>query len=80
MADAKDVRAQRVARTELTRRGIDIGRADIRVSHGVLQIRGTISANKGSAVKDLKLEMEHIGRLLRQKSDFKDVVVDCIYR
>ena len=80
MADAKDVRAQRVARTELTRRGIDIGRADIRVSHGVLQIRGTISANKGSAVKDLKLEMEHIGRLLRQKSDFMDVVVDCIYR
>ena len=80
MADAKDVRALRVARTELARRGIDIGRADIRVSHGILYIKGTIGATKGCTASDLKLEVEHIGRILRSKSEFKDVVVDCMFR
>ena len=79
MADAKDVRGLRVARTELTKRGIDIGRCDMRVLHGTLYIKGMVSITRGVVIKDLRLEMEHIGRLLRQKPDIKDVVLDCQY-
>jgi len=77
MADAKDVRGLRVARTELTKRGIDISRADLRVTHGTFYIKGMIGIMRGVACKDLRLEVEHIGRLLRQKPDIKDVVIDC---
>ena len=79
MADAKDVRGLRIARTELTKRGIDIGRADMRMMHGVLFIKGTVAVTRGNAIKDLKVEMDHIGRVLRQKPDIRDVVLDCQY-
>ncbi len=77
MADVKDVRGLRVARTELSKRGIEIGRADLRVLHGTLYIKGMISAMRGVVVKDLRLEVDHIGRILRQKPEIKDVVIDC---
>ena len=80
MADAKDVRGLRIARTELTKRGIDIGRCDLRMHHGTLHIKGMVSPAKGTVIKDMRLELEHIGRLLRQKQDIKDVVIDCQYR
>ena len=79
MADIKDVRGMRIARTELTKRGVDITRCDIRMHHGVLYVRGAVGLAKGSSIRDLKLEMEHIGRLLKQKSDIRDVVIDCQY-
>jgi len=79
MADVKDVRGLRVARTELTKRGIDIGRCDMRVLHGTLYIKGQVAATKGAAIKDLRMEMEHIGRILRQKPDIRDVILDCQY-
>jgi len=80
MADAKDVRGLRLSRTELTKRGIDIGRADLRMHHGILHIKGQVSVMKGSSIKDLKLELDLIARILRQKPDIKDVVVDCMIR
>ena len=79
MVDAKDVRGLRVARTELSKRGIDLTRGDIRMLHGVLYIKGGISICKGAEIHDLKGEMEHIARILRQKSEIRDVVLDCMY-
>jgi hypothetical protein len=79
MADAKATRGLRMARVEFSKRGIEIGRADLRMTHGTLHIRGTISIMRGAMVKDLRGEVELIGKVLRQKPDIKDVVIDCQY-
>jgi hypothetical protein len=79
MADAKVTRGLRAARVEFSKRGIEIGRADLRMTHGTLHIKGTISVMRGVVVNDLKGEVELIGRILRQKPDIRDVVVDCRY-
>ncbi len=77
MADIKDVRGLKMARTELGKRGVDTTRCDVRMHHGVLYIKGAVSIARGAVIKDLRTEMEHIGRILKQKSDIKDVVIDC---
>ena len=79
MKDIKDVHGLRMARTELSKRGIDTTRADVRMMHGVLQIRGRIGVTKSSNITDIKTEMEHIARILRGKSEIRDVVLDCNY-
>ncbi len=80
MANETDVRGLRVAGSELSKRGIDVSRADLRVLRGTLYIKGQVGVIRGSAIKDLSIELEHIGRLLRQKPDIKDVVIDCQFR
>jgi hypothetical protein len=80
MADPNDVRATKAARSEMSRRGIDMTLADIRVSHGVVSVRGTVRAIRGSNIIDLRHEMEIIARVLRQKPEVRDVVLDCMYR
>ncbi len=79
MKDVKDVQGLRMARTELSKRGIDTTRADVRMMHGVLQIRGRVGVAKSSNIVDLKSEMELIARILRGKSEIRDVVLDCNY-
>lgn len=80
MADPKDVASNKLVRSLFGRRGIDVTRADLRVMHGVLYIRGAVSAIPGSGIVDLKLEVQNIARLLTQKPDIKDVVIDCMFR
>jgi hypothetical protein len=80
MADPNDVRATKAARSEMGRRGIDMTLADIRVTHGVVYIRGTVRALRGSNVRDIRSEMELIARVLRQKAEVRDVVLDCMFR
>lgn len=80
MADPNDVSATKVARSMFSRRGIDTSRADLRVMHGVAYLRGTVSAVRGAGVGDLKAECELIARLLRQKPEIRDVVLDVTYR
>jgi hypothetical protein len=77
MADHKDIHGLRMARTELSKRGVDTTRADIRVMHGVCYIKGIVSPIAGSSIKDIRTEMEHIRHILRQKPDIRDVVIDC---
>ena len=79
MIDARDVNGLRLVRSELARRGIDTGRADVRLMHGVLTIRGTVKAASGSNFGDLKSEMEQIARFLRQRADIREVILDCAY-
>ncbi len=69
-----------MARSYLGRRGVDLTLADVRVMHGVCYLRGTVSTVKGSGVHDLKAEVEQAARILKQKPEIRDVVIDCTYR
>lgn len=80
MADPKDVTGTKMARSMLGRRGIDAATADVRVMHGVCYIRGTVTAIRGGGVTDLREAMAHCARLLKQRPEIRDVVVDVIYR
>ncbi len=80
MADPKDVEATRVVRKEFIKHRVDTTMADLRVSHGVVYIRGLIKREKGAAYVDLKTETERIARIIRQRPGIRDVVIDCQYR
>ncbi len=81
MADPKDVAGTKAARSFFGRRGIDLTLADIRVMHGVCYLRGTVSAVRGpGAPADVKTECEQCARLLKQRPEIRDVVLDCTYR
>jgi hypothetical protein len=54
--------------------------ADIQVLHGVIYLRGTIQRMSTGEYDDLKVEVAHIARLLKQKPEVRDVVVDAAYR
>ncbi len=49
--------------------------------HGVCYLRGTVSAVRGpGAPADVKTECEQCARLLKQRPEIRDVVLDCTYR
>ena len=75
----EDVAITRMVRRELNRRKIDSTLADVRVMHGVVYIRGVIRGMRGGAT-DVKAEMDLIARLLRQKTEIREVNVDVMYR
>jgi hypothetical protein len=79
MVDVNDVRGLRVARAELSKRGIDTVRADVRMMHGVLYLRGAICLMPGFQINDLKHEVEHIAHFLRQRAEITDVILECTY-
>lgn len=79
MMDVNDVRALRVARAELSKKGIDTMRADVRVTHGVLHIRGLVTAMPGTHIEDIKTEVEHWAHVIRQKPEIRDVILECSY-
>lgn len=76
MIDQTDAQALRIVRSELTKRSIDTSRADVRVLKGICHIRGMISAPKSSGIADLNIEIEHIGRILRQKPGIREVILE----
>jgi hypothetical protein len=78
--DEGDIRATKAARAEMAKRGIDMTLADMRCMHGVLHIRGTVRPYRGNHVADMKSEMELIARVLRQKADIRDVILECMFR
>ena len=80
MVDEKDVIALRYARSELSRRCIDISRADVRMAHGVLHIRGDLTPLPNCTFSDLKTEVELIARVLRQKPEIREVILEVSYR
>lgn len=80
MADRADIETTKRARREFVKHHIDISRADLRVMHGVVYLRGTVARERGSTFDDLKTETERIGRLLRQLQGVRDVVIDVSYR
>ncbi|MCB8933085.1 MAG: hypothetical protein M9921_00495 [Fimbriimonadaceae bacterium] len=80
MADPKDVTATKLLRRDFNRQRIDLTHADLRVTHGVAYIRGTIAADKGSENTDLRAVIERIGNGLRQKGVIHDFIMDCRFK
>ena len=80
MADPNDVYATKLLRREFNRHHINTTHADLRVTHGVAYIRGTVAADRGSGIADIRIEIERIARNLKVKAEFKDVIIDCRYR
>jgi hypothetical protein len=39
-----------------------------------------MSVLKGATVKDLKAEVETVGKVMRQKPDIRSVIIECQYR
>lgn len=79
MADPADVAATKTVRQEFSKRMVDITYADLRVTHGVAYIRGSVKPIKGGPT-DLKSEIELIAKVLRTRPGIKEVVVDCAIR
>lgn len=75
MVDPNDVRAIKVARTELAKRGIDISKADVRVRNGICCIRGLVSRISGFE-GDLAEELRTAAKVLRQRSEIKEVTLE----
>lgn len=76
MVDQNDFRGQRIARSEFARRGVDISRADLYVMHGILYMRGEIKPMPKSLILDMNSEMGIIAKILRQRPEIRDLVLD----
>ena len=76
MVDQNDFRGQRIARTEFARRGVDISRADVYVMHGILYMRGEIKPMPKSMILDMNSEIGIITKILRQRPEIRDIVLD----
>ncbi len=76
MVDQNDFRGQRIARAEFASRGIDISRADLYVMHGILYMRGEIKLMPKSQILDINSEMSIITKVLRQRPEIRDLVLD----
>lgn len=79
MADPNDVAGTKALRQELSKRGLDTTRADMRVTHGVAYIRGSVGTIKGGP-QDVRAELEIIAKVLRTRPQIKDVIIDCTMR
>ncbi len=76
MVDQNDFRGQRIARSEFARRGVDISRADVYVMHGILYMRGEVKPMPKSLILDMNSEMGIITKILRQRPEIRDIVLD----
>lgn len=80
MADPNDILATKIARREFNKHHVDVTQADIRVSHGTVFIRGMIQQQRGAHYSDVEEETKRICRILRQRPEVRDVVLDVTYR
>lgn len=80
MADPNDIIATKLTRREFNKHLVDVTQADIRVSHGTVVIRGTIQQQRGAHYADVEEETKRIVRILRQRPEVRDVVLDVTYR
>ncbi|MFZ4507496.1 MAG: hypothetical protein ACOYON_07345 [Fimbriimonas sp.] len=78
--DPADLQGTKIARQFIGRRGIDLTRADIRVMHGVLYVKGQVAKMRGFDIPSLRAELEAAGKILRTKQEIKDVVIEVTYR
>ncbi len=76
MVDQNDFRGQRIARAEFARRGVDISRADLYVMHGIMYLRGEVKPMPKSNIADMNVEMGLISKILRQRPEIRDIVLE----
>ena len=80
MALPTDVEALKLVRREFIKHRVDITRADVFVSNGVIYIRGFLQRERFATYEDLEEETLRIVRLLRQRREIRDVVVDARFK
>ena len=76
----EDASLTKMVRGQIARRYIDSSLLDIRVSHGLVTLRGVVRTLRTHPDIDLKKEMETISIILRQKAGIRDVVWDVTQR
>lgn len=81
-SDPADVSNTKYLRAQLAKFGIDATMADVRVSHGICSIRGSLKSMKGTESEggDLRAIVEQMAKGLKNKPGIKDVVLECSYR
>lgn len=77
---ADDKHANKVVRSIFNKRAVDISMADIRVSHGVVYIRGTIKFFTGRIPPNKDAAMAQVIRALRQQPEIRDVISEYTFR
>lgn len=80
MAAGEDASLTKMVRSQIARRYVDSSLLDIRVSHGLVTLRGVIRVLRTHPDVDLTKEMETISTILRQKAGIRDVVWDVTQR
>ena len=76
----QDVETTKMVRRAILRRCVDISNLDIRVSHGVVYVRGKIDRIRGSYQQlNLDEEMAIIQHILHQQPGVRDVVFEVQY-
>ena len=75
---AHDAAMTRMAQREISRRFLDNTRLDVKVSHGVVRIQGSVGRLRGYEV-NLKHELDVINRILRSRPGIRDVIIDVLF-
>ncbi len=75
-----DVALTRMVRSQIARGTVDASLLDVRVSHGIVYLRGVLRRVRTHASLNLDAEMAHITTVLRQKAGVRDVVWDVTQR
>jgi hypothetical protein len=68
----EDKEMTRMVQREIGRRSVDASMVDVKVTHGVVFLRGTIRRLRGHDI-DMKEELQIISRVLRQKQGIREV-------
>lgn len=76
----EDLRASKYVRALFARRGLDVSRCDIRVNHGVCYVRGQVQKMGGVVIPDMDAEIENCAKVIRGRSEVRDVVIDVAIR
>jgi hypothetical protein len=79
MRNEEDVRGVKHARATFGKHGVDVSRADVRITKGTLTVRGMVSFVRGSAATNMKAELEIIAKNLRSNPAIKNVVYEVSY-
>lgn len=75
-----DTELTRMVRSQIGRRSVDASLLDIRVSHGIVYLRGVLRTIRTHAEMDLMAEMQHISTILKQKAGIREVVWEVVQR
>jgi hypothetical protein len=75
-----DVRATKGARAKFGKFGLDLLMADVRVTHGVCFVRGSIQALPKVNLKSVEQTTIDCAKSIKQLPEVKEVVLECSYK
>jgi hypothetical protein len=71
---AGDAEQTRMVQRELNRRYVDSSRLDVRVIHGIVYMRGSMTRLRTHPEVDLEHECDIIRKILRQKPGIREII------